>query len=99
MTVNWRDGPIDFSEHLTRSKFLCPSGHTACPTSLTPIQSVGNALRPEGGHECINLMENLENCGGCTNITGDGQQGVDCSAIRGTNAVRLSLPRHFWRKD
>jgi len=54
-----------------RSPSLCPSGLTACP-----ITSVSG---PTTDFECLDTVNELESCGGCTSV-GKGQ---DCTAIRG----------------
>lgn len=54
---------------------LCPEGQRACP-----ISSV------DGGYECVDTNEELENCGGCTAL-GEGQ---DCTDIPGVSGVGCS---------
>ena len=50
-----------------RKVTLCPKGLDACPVGLS------------GDYECLNLMDELESCGGCASM-GEGQ---DCTAIKG----------------
>ncbi|GAA6002433.1 uncharacterized protein JCM10292_006655 [Rhodotorula paludigena] len=49
---------------------LCPASHTAC------------SVEGGSGFECIDISNNIEQCGACAN---DG--GVDCTAIAGAEAV------------
>lgn len=48
---------------------LCPKNFAACPIPG----------RPQAEYECLNTLEDLQSCGGCTSM-GTGQ---DCTAIRG----------------
>lgn len=55
--------------HKRRTISLCPKGLDACP--------IEGALG--GDYECLNVLNELESCGGCASI-GKGQ---DCTAIKG----------------
>ncbi|KAL7419597.1 hypothetical protein Q5752_005509 [Cryptotrichosporon argae] len=53
---------------------LCPAGKTACATD------------DADGFECIDVLFELESCGGCPGVTvgqTNATQGVDCSALQG----------------
>ena len=67
---------------------MCPRGHKSCPV-------YGSTLRGRGylkGHECVDVQNDLESCGGCVaddspfgGRTADG--GRDCSAIPNVDSV------------
>ena len=84
LNIQWLPGQVSPTEHLNRSKFLCPKGLTACPVSS--LEDIGSSLTPEGSHECIDINQNLNSCGGCSTIQNGGE---DCSLIPHANAVSL----------
>ncbi|KAF9270231.1 hypothetical protein L218DRAFT_22262 [Marasmius fiardii PR-910] len=53
-----------------RNLSLCPKGLDACP--------IPGAIG--GGYECLDVLEELESCGGCVSLG----QGQDCTAIKGS---------------
>ncbi|GAA5848610.1 hypothetical protein JCM8547_004573 [Rhodosporidiobolus lusitaniae] len=55
-----------------RRSFLCPGDQVACPLTGTGTL----------GYECIDLNNNIEQCGGCAAFGG-----TDCSSIEGADAV------------
>ncbi|KAI5481289.1 hypothetical protein MNV49_004911 [Pseudohyphozyma bogoriensis] len=55
---------------------LCSEGFEAC---VTP----GSSLTQKAGYECVNIMEDLEACGGCPGTPAS----VDCTAIPGATAM------------
>ncbi|KAK9895237.1 hypothetical protein P389DRAFT_205291 [Cystobasidium minutum MCA 4210] len=66
--------PVWSSKHHTRDQdsLFCPDSLSACP-----IPSL------QGGYECVDTTQELENCGGCA-VDGEG---VDCTAITGVSGV------------
>ncbi|EJD52469.1 hypothetical protein AURDEDRAFT_31566, partial [Auricularia subglabra TFB-10046 SS5] len=63
----------------------CPSPRMACNVGVRS----GHAL-----YECIDVLSELESCGGCTNpLSLDQPKGVDCTAIAGVSDVACRLGR------
>ena len=52
---------------------FCPDNLSACP--------IGSSF--ESGFECVNVLDELENCGGCASLG----EGMDCTAISGAAGV------------
>lgn len=69
-----RQVPVWSSKHHTREQdsAFCPDSLSACP-----IPSL------QGGYECVDTTQELENCGGCT-VDG---AGMDCTSIAGVSGV------------
>lgn len=70
--------PSSVQRRSDRRLNICPQGWTSCPVAH------GKKI----AYECVATQSDLESCGGCAGIEG---QGVDCSALVGVNDVSVSL--------
>ncbi|WVW85301.1 hypothetical protein I302_107339 [Kwoniella bestiolae CBS 10118] len=68
---------VPYGMEENRNGQLCPARMAACPVEG----------RQEGEYECINPLEDLQSCGGCSSM-GTGQ---DCSAIPGARWMGCNL--------
>lgn len=70
------DLPLGSTDDLKR----CPAGTMSCPTLEAPVLAGASSDAP---WECVNYLEDLYSCGGCTTLG----TGVDCTALPGVRSV------------
>ncbi|WRT68711.1 uncharacterized protein IL334_005691 [Kwoniella shivajii] len=78
---------IPYGLEQNKNNELCPTRMSACPIEGRFTMETLDQVVKQGEYECINPLEDLQSCGGCSSLS----TGVDCTSIPGAKFMGCNI--------